>query len=148
MYRDFGDTTRKNNTALTMEYTYTTPGKKVVTQTITFTDGKKLTNIITINILDKTMFASYSLLMIPSKLIANIGEKIDFSTSIVGTMMEKPLMQILEFSDGISQKKEGDEKFPSQFIHSYQKSDVLTPQDSVHINACTYLRNQATISIQ
>ena len=36
---------------------------------------------------------------------------------------------------------------PSIFIHSYQKNGILTPQDSIYINQCTYLRNQATIAI-
>ncbi|MEI6673021.1 MAG: hypothetical protein WCL02_06990 [bacterium] len=37
---------------------------------------------------------------------------------------------------------------PSVFMHSYQKNGILTPQDSVYINQCTYLKNQATIAIK
>ena len=103
--RDFGDGIIKSNTALTMEYAYTKPGKRAVTQTITLSDGKKLTNIITINIIDKTLFASYALLMTPSALIANIGEKINFSTRIIGTLLKTPIVQIIEFADGVTQKK-------------------------------------------
>ncbi|MEI6774454.1 MAG: hypothetical protein WCL18_06820 [bacterium] len=44
----------------------------MIIQTITLTDGKKLTNIITINIVDKTLFSSYALLMTPSTLVANV----------------------------------------------------------------------------
>jgi len=146
--RDFGDNVKKSNTTLTMEYAYTKPGKKVITQTITFTDGETSTNMITINVIDKTLFSSYALLMIPSKLITKIGEKVDFSTSIIGTLLKTPLMQILEFADGTTQKKPGSEKLPSLFSHSYQNSRVITPQDNIFINQCSYLRNQATISVQ
>jgi hypothetical protein len=43
--------------------------------------------------------------MTPSQLIANIGQKINFSTRIIGTLLKTPLMQIAEFADGITQKK-------------------------------------------
>jgi hypothetical protein len=36
---------------------------------------------------------------------------------------------------------------PSLFIHSYQKNGILTPQDSIYIDQCTYLKTQATITI-
>jgi hypothetical protein len=36
---------------------------------------------------------------------------------------------------------------PSLFVHSYQKNGTLTPQDSMYIDQCSYLKNQATISI-
>ncbi len=88
-----------------MEYTYTKPGKKVITQIITLTDGKKLTNIITMNITDTTLLASYALLMTPSTLIANIGQKINFTTRIIGNMLKTPIVQIAEFADGVTQKK-------------------------------------------
>lgn len=119
----------------------------MITQTIKFTDGKELTNMITINVLDKTLLASYALLMIPSKLIANIGQKIDFSTRIIGTFVKTPIVQIADFADGTTQKKAGTEKMPSLFTHSYQKNGSLTPQDSIYINQCTYLKNQATIAV-
>lgn len=145
--RDFGDDTKMTNTTLTMEYAYTKPGKRVITQTITLTDGKTLTNIITMNVTDKTLFASYALLMTPSTLIANVGQKINFTTHIIGTMLKTPIIQITEFGDGVTQKKAGTEKMPSLFIHAYQKNGILTPQDSIYINQCTYLKNQATIAI-
>jgi len=148
VFRDFGDNTKKSNTALTMEYTYSQPGKRVVTQTITLIDGKILTNILTINITDTSLLASYALLMTPSKLIAKIGEKIDFSTHIVGNLMKTPIIQIFEFADGTTQKKDGTDKMPNLFTHSYQKESITTPQDSMFINQCTYLKNQATISVQ
>ncbi|MEI7918832.1 MAG: hypothetical protein WCH65_01075 [bacterium] len=88
-----------------MEYTYTKAGKKAVTQTITLTNGKKLTNACTIYISDSTTLASYALVMKPSTLIANIGQKIDFSTSIIGTLLKTPLVQLVEFGDKITQKK-------------------------------------------
>ena len=146
--RDFWDENKQNNTTLTMEYTYKTSGKKVITQIITLTDGTKLTNMITINIIDKSLLNSYALLMTPSKLIANVGEKITFSTYIMGTLLKTPLIQIAEFADGTTQKKAGTEKMPSIFTHSYQKNWSLTPQDSMYIDQCTYLKNQATIAIK
>ncbi|MEI6774453.1 MAG: hypothetical protein WCL18_06815 [bacterium] len=36
---------------------------------------------------------------------------------------------------------------PSMFTHIYQKNGILTPQDSIYINQCTYLKTQATIAI-
>jgi hypothetical protein len=80
-----------------MEYAYTTPGKKVVTQKITLIDGKELTNILTLNIRDISKQTSYALLMKPSKLIANINEEIVFSTSIIGNMIKTPINNIAEF---------------------------------------------------
>jgi len=145
--RDFGDDNKKSNTTLTMEYAYTKAGKKAITQIITLKDGKKLTNMITMNIIDKSALASYALRMIPSTLIANIGQKINFSVNIIGNLFKTPLSQILEFSDGITQKKVGTEKMPSIFVHSYQKNGSLTPQDTMYIDQCTYLKNQATIAI-
>ena len=50
--RNFGDATIKNNTALTTEYAYQKAGKKVITQKITFIDGKQITNMITISVRD------------------------------------------------------------------------------------------------
>jgi PKD repeat protein len=145
--RDFGDETKITNTTLTMEHTFTTPGKRVVSQKITLNNGKKLLNIITINIVDSSSFWSYALVMTPSKLIANIGEKINFSTRIIGNLIKTPLIQIVELGDGITQKKAWEEKMPSLFVHSYQKNGTLTPQDSMYIDQCSYLKNQATISI-
>lgn len=145
--RDFGDGTKISNTTLTMEYAYTKPGKRIITQTTTLTDGKAITNMITINITDKTLLGSYALLMIPSTLIANIGEKINYSTHILGSMLKTPITQIAEFADGTTQQKAGTEKMPSIFIHSYQKNGTLTPQDSIYIDQCSYLKNQATITI-
>ncbi|MEI6673022.1 MAG: hypothetical protein WCL02_06995 [bacterium] len=43
--------------------------------------------------------------MIPSTLIANIGEKIIFSTRIIGNLFTTPITQIAEFADGTTQKK-------------------------------------------
>ncbi|EKD25603.1 MAG: hypothetical protein ACD_80C00012G0019 [uncultured bacterium (gcode 4)] len=145
--RDFWDEIKKNNTALTMEYIYAKSGKRVITQTIHLINEKKMTNMITINVLDKSLLASYALLMIPSSLIANIWEKINFTTSIIGTFLKTPLTQIAEFSDGTTQQKPWTEKMPSIFTHIYQKNGSLTPQDSIYINQCTYLKNQATIAI-
>jgi len=145
--RDFGDDTKIQNTTLTTEYAYTKPWKRVIIQTITLTDGKKLTNIITINIVDKTLFSSYALLMTPSTLVANVWETIMFATRIIGTLLKTPLTQIAEFSDGVTQQKAWTEKMPSMFTHIYQKNGILTPQDSIYINQCTYLKTQATIAI-
>jgi hypothetical protein len=61
--------------------------------------------------------------------------------------LKTPLIQIAEFADGVVQKKAWTEKMPSLFIHSYQKNGSLTPQDSIYIDQCTYLKNQATIVI-
>ncbi|MEI6119206.1 MAG: hypothetical protein WCP92_08675 [bacterium] len=61
--------------------------------------------MLTMNITDKTLLSSYALLMKPSTLIANIGQKINFSTHIIGKMINTPITQILEFSDGITQQK-------------------------------------------
>jgi len=43
--------------------------------------------------------------MVPSTLIADVGEKINFNTRIIGTLLKTPLIQIIEFADGITQKK-------------------------------------------
>lgn len=145
--RDFGEENKISNTTLTMEYTYTKPWKKIITQTIKLNDGKILTNMITIQIIDKTRLWSYALLMIPSKLTANIWEKINFSTYIIGNSFKTPLIQIAEFWDGITQQKAGTEKMPSNFIHSYQKNGIVTPQDNLYIDQCSYVKNQATITI-
>lgn len=120
--RDFGDGKVVSNTTMTIEYAYTNPGKKIVKQTITLKNGIKITNMLTIYITDKASLASYALLMIPSKLIANIGEKIDFSTRIVGKMTKTPITQIAEFTDGTTQQKPGTEKMPGILVHTYQKN--------------------------
>jgi len=145
--RDFWDGTKINNTTLTMEYTYTKPGKKAITQTITLVDAKKITNIITINVQDKTLLASYALLMTPSTLIANIGQKINFTNNIIWTLIQNPIIQIAEFADGITQKRTWTEKAANILTHSYQKNGSITPQNSIYINQCAYLKNQATIVI-
>ncbi len=62
-------------------------------------------------------------------------------------MLKTPITQIAEFADGTTQQKAGTEKMPSIFIHSYQKNGTLTPQDSIYIDQCSYLKNQATITI-
>jgi len=85
--------------------------------------------------------------MTPSTLVANIGQKINFSTKIIGTMTETPSTQILKFADGITQQKAGTEKIPNSFMHAYQKNGSLTPEYSMYINQCTYLDDQATIVI-
>lgn len=121
MHRDFGDGTTQKNTTMTTEYAYAKAGKKIVTQTITLTDGKTMTNMLTLLVTDKSALASYALLMTPAKLIANIGEKMSFSTRIVGKLIKTPLTQIAEFADGVTQQKPGTEKLPGMLVHSYQK---------------------------
>jgi len=61
--------------------------------------------MITINITDKTLLGSYALLMVPSKLVANPGEKISFTSSIIGTLFKTPIIQIAEFADGTTEQK-------------------------------------------
>ncbi len=145
---NFGDETIIRNTSLTMEYTYNKPWKRVITQTINLIDGNILTNIITIIITDKTLQWSYALLMTPSKLIADIGENIYFSASIIGNFLKTPITQIAEFWDGLTEQKPGIETMPSVFIHTYQHDGIMNPKDSMYINQCTYLENKATISIR
>jgi len=53
--RDFGDDNKESNSTLTLEYIYKTSGKKIITQIITTIDGKKLTNMLTINVGDKSL---------------------------------------------------------------------------------------------
>jgi len=145
--RDFWDGAKKSNTTLTMEYAYTKPGKKIITQTITFTDWSSITDIITINIKDKTLLASYALVMIPSSLVTSIGQKINFNIHIVGTFLKTPLLQTIDFADGNSQTKTWIQKMPSMFAHAYQQHGSLTPQESMAIDQCTYLKDQVTIAV-
>jgi len=97
--RDFGDDNRITNETLTMEYIYTTPGKKIVSQTIYLKDGKTITNMITIHVIDTTTLSSYALLLIPSKLIANIGENISMIARTIGNKQILPKTHIIDFSD-------------------------------------------------
>ena len=145
---DFWEEIKIRNTTLTMEHAFTQPGKRVITQTILLTDGKTLINMITIYITDKTRLWSYALLMTPSTLIANVWDKINFSTRIIWSLLKTPIIQIAEFSDWTTQKKDWTDKMPSIFIHTYQKNGMLTPQDSMYINQCTYLKNQITLAIK
>ncbi len=146
--RDFWEDTILSNTSLTMEHAFSKPGKRIITQTITLIDGKKLINMITISISDPSTLWSYALLMKPSSLIADVGDKIDFSTRVIGSMAKIPLIQIANFGDGTTEKKNGTEQMPSVFVHAYQKNGILTPYDTLAINQCAYLKNQATISIK
>ncbi len=145
---DFGDGNTISNTTLTLEHTYIQPWKKVITQTITCSDGTKLTNSITLYITDKTLATSYALLMIPSTLTANIGQKIQFSTFIIGTLFTAPRIQIAKFWDNITQKTIWTAKMQNILTHTYQKNWILTPENSIYINQCTYLNNKATITIK
>jgi hypothetical protein len=43
--------------------------------------------------------------MKPSSLVVNVGEKISFSTNIIGTFIQTPIIQIANFGDGITQQK-------------------------------------------
>jgi len=142
--RDFGDDTKITNTTLTMEYAYATPGKKVISQTIHLTDGKKLQNNITLYITDKSALASYALRMVPSKLIANIGEKITFMFNILGIAPKTPISHMIQFSDGNYQK----DTTIANSTHVYQKNGLQQPQTTMEIDQCIYLQNQATIGIQ
>lgn len=143
---DFGDEVKETNTTLTMEYSYTKAGKKVVSQTIHLTDGKQITNMITLYVIDTTNLASYALHMKPSTLIANKWEEITFNANIIGTLPTPATIQFLDLSDGTIQKST--ENIPETFTHIYQKKWAETPQNKVHIDQCTSLTTQATIAIQ
>lgn len=148
VYRDFGDNTKKNTTTMTIEYKYTKAGTKAISQILTFNDGKKQTNMLTLQVKDKSLLSSYALLMSPSKLITSVGEKIFISTRIIGTLFKTPILQTLEQWDTNSQQKPGTEKMPTLFSYSYKKSWLLTPQSNLYIDQCTYLKNQATIAVK
>ena len=83
VYRDFGDGTDAKNNSLIATHTFTTAGKKAVIQKIVLIDGTTLTNMITVFVVDKSLLRSYALLLIPSKLVATIGEKISFTSNSV-----------------------------------------------------------------
>jgi hypothetical protein len=88
IYRDFGDGTNAKNNSLSATHTFTTAGKKAVIQKIVLINGTTLTNMITLFIVDKSLLRSYALLLAPSKLVANIGEKISFNSYKVGDSRE------------------------------------------------------------
>ena len=145
--RNFGDTTIKNNTALTTEYAYQKAGKKVITQKITFIDGKEISNMITITIRDSSQWESYALMTIPSTLTANQGQTINFESQIVGSQGQTPIIHIMEFSDGMTEQKWGTQQMPFTYLHRYQTFGKMTPQTTTYINQCRYVHNQSTISI-
>lgn len=148
VYRDFGDGTKQNTTTMTIQHKYTKAGTKVITQTITYNDASKHTNIITLHVYDKNALQSYALIMSPSKLVANVGEKIVISTRIVGNLFKTPITQILQRGDTTSQQKSGTEKMPSIFSYQYKKNWSLLPQANLYIDQCTSLKTQATIAIK
>ena len=84
--------------------------------------------------------------MTPSKLFANRGEKITFTTHIIGTMTKTPLIQIQNFGDETSQKIH-EIKQSNIFTHNYQLTNSIQPQSTMYIDQCTYLKNQASIAI-
>jgi len=145
---DFGDTKKKNNSTLTTEHTYTKEGKKVVTQTISLKNGKKITNIITIYIVDTSNLWSYGLSMVPSKIISDIGSNINYSYQIIGKKIKNTLISIIELGDGTIKKNIPIQNTKNTTTHTYKKNGKILPQSSMFIDQCTYIKNQATIVIQ
>jgi len=88
VYRDFGDGTNAKNSSLNATHTFTTAGKKAVIQKIMLINGTTVTNMITLFVVDRSLLRSYALLLVPSKLIDTIGEKISFTSYKVGDSRE------------------------------------------------------------
>ncbi|MEI8091739.1 MAG: hypothetical protein WCG98_06025 [bacterium] len=145
--RDFGDGTTTQNQSLLANHTYTQAGKKAVVQTIALIDGKHITNIITLYVQDKSLLRSFAIVLTPDKLIATLGEKIQFFSNRVGDSWEAPNAYAIKLDQKSTQKFAGDTKLPLTTMHSYFQNGRYQPEIDVFLNQCSYLKAQATISI-
>lgn len=147
VYRDFGDGTNAKNSSLSATHTFTTAGKKAVIQKIVLINGKILTNMITLFVVDKSLLRSYALLLAPSKLIANIGEKISFSSYKVGDSRESIQWYMMKYNNEKSENLPWSTKLPLTTNYSYANNGNYAPSISAFLNQCSYLQAQASIAI-
>ena len=147
VYRDFWDDTNAKNSSLSATHTFTTAGKKAVIQKIILINGKTLTNMITLFVLDKSLLRSYALLLAPSKLIANIGEKISFNSYKVGDSRESIQWYMMKYSNEKSENLPSSTKMPLMTNYSYANNGNYAPSINAFLNQCSYLQAQASIAI-
>ena len=144
---DFGDGTRESNKLLMMSHSFTERGVKVVIQTITLKNGKKLTNYITLYIVDKSLMQSYVLQTTPSKLNPDPLQKILYSSSLKGDAVGE-YITFLQNYDGSNTTQSYTVKFPMQDAYTYSKWGVYYPETTFYINQCLYLQDQSTLAVR
>ena len=84
--RDMGDGTLQTNTNLSQQYTYTKRGPKIITQTIYLLDGRTLTNVLTLDVLQASAGGDdTSVTLIPSTLTPRSGEPVTYRFVLEGT---------------------------------------------------------------
>jgi len=118
--RDFGDGTRESNTLLATSHSFGERGTKVVIQTITLNNGQKMTNLITLYVVDKSLMLSYVLQTAPNKLNPSSLQKISYSSSIQGDAISD-YITFLQSYDGANTTQSDTVKFPMQDTHTYSK---------------------------
>ena len=80
--RDFGDGQSTQTPTLDTTHTYNQAGKHTIMQKIYRKDGVQMINIITIFVMDASLFRSYALQLSPSTLWAKEGDEITLYNSI------------------------------------------------------------------
>jgi len=118
--RDFGDGTKESNKLLMTSHSFSERGSKVVIQTITLKNGKKLTNYITLYIVDKALMLSYVLQTAPSKLNPDTLQKIAYNSSLKGDTIGTYITFLGNY-DGVNASQSYTVKFPKIDTHTYNK---------------------------
>jgi hypothetical protein len=118
--RDFGDGTRESNNLLMISHSFTVRGAKVIIQTITLKNGQKLTNFITLYIVDKALMLSYVLQTAPDKLNPDSLQKILYSSSLKGDAVGS-YITFLQSYDGSNTTESDTVKFPMLDTYTYSK---------------------------
>jgi len=117
---DFGDGKRESNALLSLSHSFSERGAKVVLQTITLKNGKKMTNLITLYVVDKSLMLSHVLDTAPDKLNPSSLQNIVYSSVLHGDIIGD-YITFLQNYDGTNPIQSDDVSFPLEANHLYSK---------------------------
>jgi hypothetical protein len=118
--RDFGDGKKESNALLALSHSFAERGAKVVIQTITLKNGKKLTNFITVYVVDTSLMLSYVLQTSPSILNPDMLQNISYTSSLKGDGIQN-YITFLQSYDGNNTLQFNNAKFPIYGNFTYNK---------------------------
>lgn len=144
--RDFGDGKKESNALLALSHSFAERGAKVVIQTITLKNGKKLTNFITVYVVDTSLMLSYVLQTSPSILNPDMLQNISYTSSLKGDGIQN-YITFLQSYDGNNTLQFNNAKFPIYGNFTYNKWGIYYPESTLYINECLYVQNQSTLAV-
>jgi hypothetical protein len=145
--RDRGDGETSSGRALTAEHQYRTSGLKNLQQIIFFTDGSKLTTIVTLSVIHPFTNTSFALNIYGTKLSYPQYQPLNLRLNLLPKTLTTPLHITTTFESSQSQTFSNTPLSSIMFPYSSTSAGNKTISALGTLNRCVSVFNQGTLSI-